>query len=303
MTYLLTGATGFIGQFLVRKLLASGHNVCYLGRRRSRTLDTRAAFFQWTDIERTPAPLEVVPRIDAIVHLAGEPIAQRWTPEIKQRIRSSRVEGTRNLVNAIGELKHKPPLLVSASATGYYGSRGDEVLTETSAPGTGFLADVCVEWEREADRAREFGLRVAHIRIGVVLGQEGGALAQMLPPFRMGVGGRIGDGRQWMSWIHRDDLVRLFEFALTNEAAPAVLNGTAPEPVTNAVFTAALARVVHRPAIFPIPKFGLRLAFGEMSEFLFDSLRVLPAAAQTAGFSFEYNRLDAALESLLQKVA
>jgi uncharacterized protein (TIGR01777 family) len=303
MTYLLTGATGFIGRALVAKLLADGHNVCYLARQRSTTLDSRAAFFLWQNIERTLPPLETVPRIDALIHLAGESVAQRWTAEVKQRIRSTRVEGTRNLVTAIAKLRHKPPLLISASAVGFYGNRGDEVLTEASTPGTSFLADVCVEWEREAERAREFGLRVVHIRIGTVLGPDGGALGKMLPPFRMGAGGKIGDGRQWISWIHRDDLVRLFEFATTNETAPPVMNGTAPEPVSNATFTTALAHAVHRPALLPIPRFGLRLAFGEMSDVLFDSARVLPAAAQSAGFSFTYSRLAAALQSILQKAA
>lgn len=303
MTYLLTGATGFIGRGLVAKLLAAGHNVCYLGRQRSKTLDSRAGFFLWPNLEHGLPPLETVPRIDALIHLAGEPVAQRWTPEAKQRIRSSRVLGTRNLVNAIAALQHKPSLLVAASAIGYYGNRGNEVLTEASAPGTGFLPEVCVEWELEADRASEFGLQVAHIRIGVVLGSDGGALAKMLPPFRLGVGGKLGDGHQWMSWIHRDDLVRLFEFAVSNPSAPSVMNGTAPEPVTNADFTASLARVLHRPALLPMPKFGLHLMFGEMSDVLFDSSRVLPAAAQSAGFSFEYSQLDTALQSLLRTAA
>jgi uncharacterized protein len=303
MTYLLTGATGFIGRALVAKLLAAGHNVCYLGRQRSSTLDPRAGFFLWTDLEQTLPPLETVPRIDALIHLAGEPVAQRWTPETKQRIKSSRVLGTRNLVNTIATLHHKPSVLISASATGYYGNRGDEVLTETSTPGTGFLPEVCVEWEHEAERAREFGLRVVHIRIGVVLGSDGGALGQLLTPFRMGVGGKLGNGGQWMSWIHRDDLVRLFEFAVSNLSAPAVMNGTAPEPVTNADFTSSLARTLHRTAILPIPRFGLRLAFGEMSDVLFDSSRALPAAGQAAGFSFEHSQLDAALRSLLRTAA
>lgn len=303
MTYLLTGATGFIGRALTARLLAAGHNVCYLGRHRSETLDPRAGFFSWPDLERTLPPLEAVPRIDAIINLAGEPVSQRWTPEIKQRIQNSRINGTRNLVRAIGGLKHKPSVLVSASATGYYGDRGEETLTETSAPGTGFLAEVCVGWEREAALAQELGLRVASIRTGIVLGLEGGALAQMLPPFKMGVGGKIGDGRQWMPWIHRDDLVRMFEFAVANEAAPGIFNGTAPEPVRNADFTTALGHAVGRPAILPVPKLALRMMYGEMSDVLFHSQRAIPEAAQAAGFSFIYSGLEGALSSLLPKAA
>ncbi len=300
MTYLLTGATGFLGRPLAARLLAAGHNVCYLGRQRSSSFDTRAAFFLWEKPEKSLPPLETVPRIDAIIHLAGEPVAQRWTAEVKQRIRTSRVEGTRNLVAAIGMLKHKPKALVSASAVGYYGNRGNDLLTEVSPPGSGFLADVCLEWESEADRAREFGLRVAHIRIGIVLG-PGGALGKMVTPFKLGLGGKLGDGSQWMPWIHRNDLVRMFEFAADSETVSGAWNGSAPEPVTNATFTKTLAKVLGRPAIFPAPKFAVRLAFGEMADVLFYSLRAIPAAAQSAGFAFEYNQLEPALRAVLQK--
>ena len=180
------------------------------------------------------------------------------------------------------------------------GTGANDLLTEASPPGSGFLADVCVEWEREADRAREFGLRVAHIRIGIVLG-PGGALGKMLTPFKFGLGGKLGDGSQWMPWIHRDDLVRMFEFAAENETVSGAWNGSAPEPVTNATFTKTLAKVLGRPAIFPAPKFAVRLAFGEMADVLFDSLRAIPAAPQNAGFTFEYNRLEPALRAVLQK--
>lgn len=299
MTYLLTGATGFIGTRLTEVLLAKGSPVCYLGRKRSKQLDSRAAFQVWKDPSGTVAPLDSVPRCDAVIHLAGEPIAQRWTSEVKRRIKESRTLATRNLVEGIARLRHKPSVLVSASAIGYYGDRGSEILTEESGPGSGFLAELCEEWEREAERAAELGLRVVRIRIGVVLAKDGGALAQMLRPFRLGVGGTFGDGSQWMSWIHRDDLVRLFQWASENKAVVGALNGTAPEPATNRDFTKILAATLHRPAMIPVPKFALRAALGEMAGFLFDSIRAVPSAAESQGFSFLHGRLDDALRSAL----
>ncbi len=284
-------------------LLAGGHSVSYLGRKRSPSFDSRAAFFLWENPEKTLPPLETVPRTDVVIHLAGEPVAQRWTAEAKQRIRSSRVEGTRNLVAAIGGLKHKPKALVSASAVGYYGNRGDDLLTEASGPGSGFLSDVCVEWEREADLAGEAGLRVVHVRIGIVLGPGGGALGKMLKPFQFGLGGALGSGGQWMPWIHRDDLVRMFQFAAETETVSGAWNGAAPEPVKNAVFTKTLARVLGKPALLPAPKFAIRAAFGEMGDILFDSIRAVPAAPEKAGFSFEYRELEPALRAVLRKAA
>jgi uncharacterized protein (TIGR01777 family) len=236
---------------------------------------------------------------DAMVHLAGEPVAQRWNDEVKRRIRESRVTGTRNLVEGIARLTRKPAVLISASATGYYGSRGDSLLDETSAPGAGFLAEVCVEWEREAFAAKALGVRVATVRTGLVLDPRGGALEKLLPPFRLGVGGRLGDGRQWTPWIHVDDLVGIYAFALTS-AASGPLNGTAPDPVTNAEFTRALAKALHRPAIFPVPKPALKILFGEMADMLFDSQRVLPKQTEAAGFQFRYPRLEPALAQLLR---
>jgi uncharacterized protein len=301
MTYLITGATGFVGRPLVERLLEEGHGVSYLGRKRSGSFDTRAAFFHWQNPEKTLPPLETAPRMDAIIHLAGEPVAQRWTAEVKDRIRSSRIEGTRNLVAAIGKLKHKPKVLVSASAVGYYGNRGDDVLTEASKPGSGFLPDLCAEWEREADGAREFGVRVVHIRIGIVLGPGGGALGEMLTPFKFGLGGTLGDGRQWMPWIHCGDLLRMVEFVAENDAVSGAWNGTAPEPATNEVFTKTLAKVMRRPAVFALPKFVVRGAFGEMMDVLFYSIRAIPAAPEKAGFTFEYNQLERALRAVLRK--
>ncbi|MFZ0591510.1 MAG: TIGR01777 family oxidoreductase [Bryobacteraceae bacterium] len=292
MTYLVTGATGFIGKRLVETLLAGGHSVHYLGRKRSAAMDLRAAFHPWPEPQRTLAPLDSVPRCDAIVNLAGESLAQRWTAEVKKEIENSRTLVTRNLVEALSRVHHKPGVLVSASGVGYYGDRGDEVLTEQSPPGSGgFLAHVCAEWEREAERAGEAGLRVVRIRIGVVLSAEGGALHKMLPPFRLGVGGRLGDGRQWMSWIHRDDLIGMIRWAAENDAVSGALNGTAPEPVTNQQFTRVLARALHRPAMLPVPRFALRVMLGEMSDVLFESARAIPAIAQSRGFPFNYDRL------------
>jgi uncharacterized protein len=297
MTYLVTGATGFIGRHLVAFLLARGDAVNYLGRRRSPTMDSRAAFHCWNSGEMPP--LSSMPHVDAIIHLAGEPVAQRWNADVKRRIYSSRVDATRQLVSALSAMRYKPVALVSASAVGYYGDRGDEILTERSAPGDDFLAHVSVDWEREALRAREAGLRVATVRIGVVLGPDGGALKKMLPPFRLGLGGRFGSGRQWMPWIHIQDLVHLLVFAAANESVSGALNGSGPEPVTNARFTASLARALHRPAVLPVPKFPLKLALGEMADFLFSSSRAVPEAALNAGFRFEHPQIDAALRDLL----
>jgi hypothetical protein len=293
MDFLITGATGFIGQKLVNSLLARGDSVNYFARQRPlNIISSRAAFHCWDG--KTAPPLNSVPRLDAIIHLMGEPIAQRWNPQVKDRIRKSRVDATRQLVAAIGALRHKPKVLVSASAVGYYGNRGNEILTETSASGSGFLSDVCVNWEYEAMRAREYGVRVVMIRTATVLGREGGALPQMLTPFRWGLGGRFGNGKQWMSWIQVDDLVRLFTFAADKDVS-GPLNGSAPQPVTNADFTRALGRAVHRPAIFPIPRFALDTMLGEMSGFLFDSLRVVPEAVQRSGFRYEHPDLAEAL--------
>ena len=297
MTYLITGATGFLGRKLIKALLARGDSVNYLARQRNPTMNSRAAYQCWD--MRENAPLKVVPRLDAIVNLMGEPIAQRWTKEVKERIYSSRIEGTRKLVSALADLSYRPEVLVSASAVGYYGDRGDEVLTEESPAGSGFLAKTCADWEREARRAEVFGVRVVSIRVATVLGRDGGALPSMLKPFKLGLGGKFGDGNQWMSWVHVDDLVRLFVFAAENGGANGVLNGGSPNPVTNAEFTRLFARGVHRPAFLPMPKFALKLALGEMSSFLFDSLRVMPQKTAESGFRFDYPELNGALKNLV----
>lgn len=294
MIVTVTGVTGFIGHRLLGRLRGEAHQTRVL----SRTVGKAGAVWPWDAMAGTPPP-DALEAADAVIHLAGEPVAQRWSPEVKQRIRDSRIEGTRNLVTAMGSLRKPPRVLVAASALGYYGERGDDLLTEASSPGTGFLPEVCIEWERQADRAAEFGVRVVKIRIGIVLGSEGGALKKMLLPFRLGVGGRVGSGRQWMSWIHADDLVSLMLFALDTPGLHGAVNGTAPNPVTNAEFTRVLGAVLHRPAILPVPAFALKIMFGEMAEVMLGSQRIQPAAALSAGFQFRYPALEQALRQLL----
>ncbi len=297
MNCLLTGATGFIGSHLVDHLLANGHSVNYVARQRSNRLDTRAAFHYW-DRQEEPR-LESVPRPDAVFHLAGEPVSQRWMEDVKKRIVESRVDGTRKLVSAIGKLKHKPSVLVSTSAVGFYGDRGDQVLTEASSAGEGFLAEVCEAWEREATKASEFGLRVALLRVATVLGKGGGALKPMLVPFKLGVGGRFGSGKQWMPWIHLDDVVALYVFAAENASAQGPLNAAAPETVTNEKFTRTLGKVLGRPTIIPAPRFALRAALGELADFVLSSERVVPEATEQAGFKFRFGQLEPALRAIL----
>ena len=229
-------------------------------------------------------------------HLAGEPVAEgRWTKAKKARIRDSRVAGTKHLVERLRKLERRPEVLVSASAVGIYGSRGDDVLTESAAPAEGFLAEVCREWEAEAQAAEDLGMRVVTIRVGLVLGSQGGALARMLPLFEFCAGGRLGHGRQWMPWIHVDDLAALFKFCAGNTQLSGSVNGAAPNPVTNREFTKALASAVGRPALFPAPAFALRLALGEFAKVLLASQRVAPEKAQAAGFQFEHRTIESAL--------
>jgi uncharacterized protein (TIGR01777 family) len=299
MNCLLTGATGYIGRRLVAHLLENGHSVNYVARQRSQELDSRAAFHHW---DRTDEPrLDSVPRLDAVFHLAGEPVSQRWTADVKKRIMGSRVDGTRKLVAAIGRLKSKPAVLVSTSAVGFYGDRGDEPLTEESAAGQGFLADVCKGWEREAMQARTLGLRVVLLRVATVLGKGGGALKPMLVPFKLGLGGRFGNGKQWMPWIHLDDLVSLYLYAAQNGSAEGTLNASAPNVVTNEQFTKTLGNVLGRPTLLPAPRFALRAVLGELADFVLSSQRVIPEATERAGFAFQYRYLDDALRAILDR--
>lgn len=296
MNITITGATGFVGGRLTEKLLAEGHRIHALGRNRG-NLPTTVRFSDWNAQEEPPA--ESLMNCDVLVHLAGEPVAQRWTPEVKARIRSSRIDGTRHLVDALSTQARRPNVLICASAVGYYGSRGSEVLDEESAPGDDFLARLARDWEHAAGLARALGIRVVCMRIGVVLGSGGGALTKMLSSFRLGLGGHIGSGKQWMSWIHIDDLVDMILFAIEKGTINGPLNGTAPNPVTNADFTRKLAAVLHRPAFLAVPGFGLKLLFGEMAQVILGGQRVIPKNALEAGYPFRYSELKPALAAIL----
>jgi len=292
MKCIVSGGTGFIGHQIVARLRQDRHDVDVWSRHAS-------APYQWDPVAGPPS-IESVGKQDVVIHLAGEPVAQRWNEEVKRRIFDSRVLGTRHLVDVIALVTDKPKLLICASAIGIYGDRGDEILTESSPLGEGFLADACRGWEAEADRATEFGLRVVKLRIGIVLGKGGGALARMLPAFKLCAGGRLGSGKQWMPWVHVDDVTDMVAYAIKSDAVAGVLNATSPNPVRNADFTRALARAVHRPAILPIPPLALKLAFGELGRHMLDSARVIPEAAMQAGFRFCHPELHAALRDLLE---
>ncbi len=300
MKVALTGASGFLGPLFVQRLLERGHTVHVLARDVKRALGrlpqgVSGSFFDAT----TPLSPDALEGAEAVVHLAGEPVAQRWTEAARRRIRDSRVVGTRLLVEALraaGTVRH----FVSASAIGYYGAdRGAEPLTESSAPGEDFLAGVCRAWEAEAMEVAAAGIRTVVPRIGVVLHPEGGALKQMLPLFRLGLGGRMGSGRQYLSWVHREDTVGLLLFALEQPGLSGPMNVTAPEPATNADFSRALGAALHRPAVVPVPSFALKLAVGQMSEAVLGGQRVLPQRAQEAGYRFQYPTLPETLRSLL----
>jgi len=297
MRITLTGATGFLGSRLASALAAHGQELTVLGRRRSPALPSGVRFTSWDSTAGEP-PLESLAAADVVIHLAGEPIARRWTAEIKRRIRSSRVDGTSSLVRAMAKLSPPPKTLLSASAIGYYGSRGDEVLTEDSSPGQDFLAELTQDWEAAADAAAQYGIRVVKLRTGIVLAREGGALAQMLLPFRLGLGGRLASGEHWMSWIHLDDAIGLMLFALNSERVRGPMNVTAPNPVRNEEFTRELARALHRPAVFPLPAIGVRVMFGEMADFILASQRVQPRVAEAAGYRFRFRELRGALEQI-----
>lgn len=297
MNFIITGSTGLVGSALVRSLLAKGHGVTRLVRRSSegeREDGTKSALWNPEAGTIDAAALE---GHDAAVHLAGEPIAEgRWTDEKKRRIRESRAKGTRLLAETLAHLERKPEVLASASAVGFYGSRGGEVLREESASGEDFLSEVCREWETSTLAASEAGIRVVHVRIGVVLSRDGGALQKMLTPFKFGVGGVVGSGRQYMSWIDLADLVRVFEFAVEDKTLRGPVNAVAPNAVTNAEFTKTLGGVLGRPTFLPVPAFAARLAFGELADAtLLTSQRVEPARLRAAGFEFKYPDLEGSL--------
>ncbi len=284
----ITGASGFLGDALVPFLTTGGHAVRSVGR--GATSDVR-----W-DPAKGMLDQVGLAGVDTVIHLAGAPVAERWTAEHRRAIRDSRVQGTRLIAEACARMAVKPEVLVSASAIGIYGSRGDECLDERSATGDDFLAGIGREWEAATEPAREAGIRVVHLRTGIVLNPGGGALAKMVPPFLAGVGGRLGDGTQWMSWISREDLIGALHFALQSPGISGAMNATAPEPVTNATFATTLGRVLHRPSIAPVPAFALRAIFGAMAEgTILASQRVRPTVLEAAGFEFLHPTLASAL--------
>lgn len=305
MRLVIAGGTGFIGSVLCTRLLEQRHLLTVLTRSApSTTISPSKRWLTWEPGSAGAwenALEESLLGADGVINLVGEPIAaKRWTPVQKEKIRLSRVNTTRALVNAIAKAKDKPKFLLNGSAVGFYGPHGDDPLSEESGPGKDFLARLCVDWEEEAKRAERYGLRVIRLRTGIVLGKGGGALAKMIPPFKFFIGGPLGTGKQWMSWIHLVDEVGLILFLIQNDAAHGPINATAPNPVTMKEFSTVLGRVMHRPSWTPVPSLALRLLLGEMADMLLTGQRVLPAQAQKLGYTFRHPRLDEALKACLE---
>jgi uncharacterized protein (TIGR01777 family) len=306
MRILISGSTGLVGTALVEKLSREGHTVARLVRRGTsgagNSTDGRSQNVPWDPVagEFDAAGAEGA---DALVHLAGASIAGgRWNAARKQLLRTSRIEATRHLIGALAKLQRPPRAILAASAIGFYGNRGDETLTEASASGSDFLAGACREWEAEEARAVEFGARVVNLRFGIILAKRGGALPQMAMPIKLGVGGRLGNGRQWMSWVTLEETVRVVEFALANPTMSGPVNVVAPNPARNSEFTKVLAKTLHRPALFPAPGFALRLALGEMADaLLLSSQRVVPSRLVDSGYSFAQPNLAEALADVFRK--
>jgi uncharacterized protein len=303
MKILITGSTGLVGTALVQDLQRAGHTVCRLVRPGTSTQAIGNS--QGFDVNWNPATGELggaAVGADAVVNLAGASIADgRWTPQRKQLLHSSRIDTTRALVQALAKMSARPRVLISASATGIYGNRGDETLTEASQPGNEFLSEIAKEWESEALKAEALGIRVVRARFGVILSKQGGALPQMMRPFQLFAGGKIGPGTQWLSWITLEDAVAILRLTLENANVTGPLNVVSPQPVTNAGFTKILAAALHRPALFPAPPFALRLLLGEMADaLLLSSQRVLPAQLQKLNYQFTHPDLATALEVILQ---
>jgi uncharacterized protein (TIGR01777 family) len=307
MNILMIGATGLVGTALVKTFTAEGHTVYRLMRAETAKRDAKQSGV--FDLPWNPGSGEIggsdgagslqIP-VDAAINLAGAPIVGgRWTKERKALLRSSRVDTTRGLVSAIAKMAKPPRVLVSASAIGYYGDRGEELVTEKSAPGTDFLAELAKDWESEAAKAEEFGVRVVLLRFGIILAKQGGALPQMMLPFKYGLGGKLGSGRQWTSWIALQDVVAIIQAALRSDSWKGPVNLVAPQAVRNSDFTKSLAKVMHRPAIFAAPAFALRLAMGEMAETLLGGGRVAPQVLEQHGYQFLYADLDEALNAIL----
>jgi uncharacterized protein len=326
MRVAVTGASGLIGGALVERLRACGEEVTILtrspgqarkvhaqaaaaprasGARRAQASEPSAVqseleLARWSPLEE-PAPAAALAGRHAVIHLAGAPVAQRWSERAKRAIRDSRELGTRNLVAGLANLDpdDRPRVLVSASAIGYYGAHGPEPIDEEAPAGEDFLAQVCMAWESEARAAEALGLRCVQLRIGVVLDRSGGALAKMLPPFRLGLGGRVGSGEQYMAWIHREDLLAIALAALADERWSGPVNATAPEPVTGAAFAHVLGRTLHRPSLLPVPSVALSLLYGEMASIITTGVRAMPAKALVLGYSFAHPSLEEALRSAL----
>jgi len=297
MKVLITGASGLLGQALQKSFAEKGYEMLLASRKEPKD----ASHIQWS-IEDGFTDPEKLEGVDVVVHLAGENVSGfRWTDEKKKAIRDSRVLGTRNVVDAISKLKDKPKTFIASSAIGFYGERGNEECTESSAAGDNFLAGVSKEWEAESRRAEDAGIRTVLLRTGIVLSKEGGALATMLTPFNLGVGGVVGSGKQWMSWISLDDEIAIINFAIENENIRGAVNAVAPNPVTNEVFTKTLGEVLYRPTFLPLPEFVVGMVFGEMGDaLLLASTKVLPKRLEDAGFEFKYPNLKEAIENAVK---
>lgn len=304
MRVVVTGASGLVGSALVAKLVERGYEVTALTRDTDRArakLGAGVQALRW-DLMSEPAPARALAGRDAVVHLAGEPVAQRWSEQAKRAIRDSRVLGTRNLGDGLRavEAGARPKVLVSSSAIGYYGPHGVEPIDEEAPAGSDFLAQVCVAWETEAgDAAKRLGMRAVQIRTGVVLDRSGGALAKMLPPFRLGIGGPVAGGHQYIAWIHRDDVIGMMLAALNDERWAGPVNATAPEPVTNRELSHMLGRALHRPALLPVPGLALRMLYGDMAEIVTTGVRAVPAKALVLGYEFAHSHLAEALRAAL----
>lgn len=294
MNFLITGGTGFIGKYLIQHLTENSHNITVLTRNKNKLSGNSKAVANITEIKSSD-------KIDVIINLAGAPISKRWSNAYKQELIDSRVNTTKDIISLIERLKNKPEVLISASAIGYYGSQGDKILDENSTPVDEFTYQLCKKWESEALEAEKHGIRVCITRLGVVLEKNGGALKQMLPAFKLGVGGRLGDGNQYFSWVHIKDVISAFSFLIENKNEKGVYNVTAPHPVTNNDFTKALGKSIGRPTIFPMPALIVKLLFGEMGvALLLNGQRVLPKKLSNNGFKFQYPKLKNALKDIIK---
>jgi uncharacterized protein (TIGR01777 family) len=298
MRVTVTGATGRVGRHLVAALKQRGDEVTALSRDPDKATELLGVPALAWDLKEDAAPKQALEGRDAIVHLAGEDVGQRWSAEVRREILESRERGTRNIVHTIFDTTPRPKALICASASGYYGARGDESVDESGAPGSDWLAEVTARWERQAETAK-IGTRTVVVRTGIVLDAGGGALAKMLPPFKAGIGGPIGSGKQYMPWIHLDDLVGIYMAAIDNPAFQGPINASAPGPVTNKAFAKALGRALHRPAVAPVPGFTIKLLYGAMSQIVLDGVRMVPGRAAELGYEFKHPDLDEALRDTL----